>query len=99
MSPPADDADPRGLIAEAYRIDGIGEAECRTIFLDWALGLPAEADVPRLARAMLERAEARPDHPMTRVLRSATEATGRPRRRGGRGRVSGAGQPPPPRGR
>jgi hypothetical protein len=31
--------DPRGLIYEAYRME-IGPAECRSIFLDWALGLP-----------------------------------------------------------
>jgi len=29
--------DPRGLIFESYRIDGITIEECRMIFLDWAL--------------------------------------------------------------
>ena len=38
--------DPRGLIAEAYRMD-IGPEDCRTIFLDWALGLPEGAGPPR----------------------------------------------------
>ena len=32
--------DPKGLIRESYRIDGIGEAECRSILVDWALSLP-----------------------------------------------------------
>ena len=31
------DLDPMGLIRESYRIDGIGVAECRSIFLDWAI--------------------------------------------------------------
>jgi len=36
--------DPKGLIYEAYRIDGITKPECRTIFLDWALSLPVGRD-------------------------------------------------------
>ena len=36
--------DPKGLIREAYSIDGITKAECRSIFLDWALSLPLEND-------------------------------------------------------
>ncbi|MEZ5769853.1 MAG: hypothetical protein R3D80_21060 [Paracoccaceae bacterium] len=36
--------DPRGLIREAYRIEGIGPEEVRTIFLDWALSRPEGAD-------------------------------------------------------
>ena len=35
-------ADPRGLILEAYRMD-LGPEDCRTVFLDWALGLPEGA--------------------------------------------------------
>jgi hypothetical protein len=77
--------DPRGLIAEAYRIDGIGPAECRSIFLDWALGLPEGAGRTEI-RALLDRyGEAQPDHPMTAVLREGLEqAEASPRRRGGR---------------
>lgn len=73
--------DPKGLIHEAYRIDGITEAECRTIFLDWALsqtGDPAEI-IPRLLAA-----HDAPDHPMTRVLRDGLAAPARRGRRGGR---------------
>ncbi len=42
-----DDAlfDPKGLIRESFAIEGIGAPECRSIFLDWALGLPAGHDV------------------------------------------------------
>jgi hypothetical protein len=91
-----DDPDPRGLIAEAYRVPGIREAECRSVFLGWVLGLPEGADVPALARELLARPESAPGHPMTVVLQNATLAAGQPRRRGGRSRVSGAAPPPPP---
>jgi hypothetical protein len=82
MAPGHRDADdPKGLIREAYRIEGIAPAECRTIFLDWALsvdGPPAEA-IPRL----LARHD-RPDHPMSAVLREAFSQPARTGRRGGR---------------
>ena len=84
-----DTADPRGLIREAYRIEGITEADCRSIFLDWALGIPQDADMPAQLRLLLERhgAEA-PEHPMTGVLRAGLERGAKPRRRGGwRGRA------------
>ena len=77
------DIDPKGLIFEAYRIDGIGIEECRSIFLDWALSAPAGADMQAMIGALLAR-HARDDHPMTRVLREGLEDAGQPRRRGGR---------------
>ena len=39
-------ADPKGLVRESYRIDGITLGECRSIFLDWALSLVTGQDVP-----------------------------------------------------
>lgn len=84
------DSDPRGLIREAFRIEGIGEAECRSIFLDWALARPAGADEATEIAALLEAygAEA-PDHPMSRVLREGLSGAARPKgRRGGRRRRS-----------
>jgi len=63
------DIDPRGLLHEAYRIEGIGAADCRTIFLDWALGLPAEVDAAQaVRRAHAHYAPRFPRHPMTEVL-------------------------------
>ena len=80
--------DPRGLIREAYRIEGIGEADCRSIFFDWALGLPADTDPAGAARDLLAHHAAEPaDHPMTGLLREAAEGQGgragrrRPRQR------------------
>jgi len=74
--------DPGGLIAEAYRIDGIGPPECRSIFLDWVLKQPADGD-PRLAIATLLslHGSAAPDHPMTAVLREGLAPPPVPRRR------------------
>lgn len=70
--------DPKGLIAEAYRIDGITVGECRSIFLDWALSVADPA--PAIARLLAGR----PDHPMTQVLREGQAAPARTGRRGGR---------------
>ena len=84
-----DDIDPTGLIREAYRIEGITPGECRSIFVDWAIKLPAGI-VPQTAIArLLEAHTDAEDHPMTTVLREGLTASPTPRRRGGRsGRVT-----------
>ncbi len=74
--------DPKGLIAEAYRIDGITDPECRSIFLDWALSLPKDAEARPLIEVLLDR-HREEGHPMTAVLREGMERGGAPRRRGG----------------
>ena len=80
--------DPKGLIYEAYRIEGIGMQECRTIFLDWALSLPLERDTGAAIRRLLERHGEAASHPMTAVLREGLGGMAAPRRRGGwRGRA------------
>ncbi len=85
--------DPRELIREAYRIEGIGPADCRSIFLDWALGLPAGTPPAEAAAALLAHHAPPADHPMTALLREAAGGpAGRGRRRGGpRGRDRPAG--------
>ncbi|MAU51960.1 MAG: hypothetical protein CMN17_06185 [Roseovarius sp.] len=76
--------DAKGLIREAYRIEGIGPGECRSIFLDWALSAPEGAELRAALEALLARhAPANPDHPMTAVLREGLERAAVPRRRGG----------------
>ena len=76
--------DPRGLIEEAYRME-IGPEECRTVFLDWALGLPGAAGAAEIATLLAHYGPAHPDHPMTAVLREGVERPapppGRRRRR------------------
>ncbi len=83
------EADPKGLVRESYRIDGITGGECRSIFLDWALSLVVGQDVPAaLNRLIAEYAAANPGHPMNEVLALGLGPPAIPRRRGGRlGRV------------
>ena len=80
---PDDTADPKGLIAEAYRIEGVGAPECRSIFLDWALSLPEDLDQSEALQILLERHGAAEDHPMTAVLLEGQVKLTGPRRRGG----------------
>lgn len=77
--------DPTGLIREAFRMEGITEPECRTIFLDWALGVPKTVEVTQAVTALLTTyADAPADHPMTATLKAALSETGPAKRRGGR---------------
>ncbi len=82
--------DPRNLIHEAYRIEGIGAEECRAIFFDWAVGLDTGMDLTEAARRLhADLGAARPEHPMTTLLAEAAHgltpergrARGRRRRR------------------
>jgi hypothetical protein len=76
--------DPKGLMREAYRIDGISPSECRSIFLDWALSLPTGNDTHEALEHLLKQyGEDAPDHPMTDVLRQGLTKLTNPRRRGG----------------
>ena len=77
--------DRTGLIREAYRIEGITAAECRSIFVDWALKLPDDI-TPQSAIAELIGVYGNNDenHPMTLVLQQGLTAPHRPKRRGGR---------------
>ncbi|SDE18194.1 hypothetical protein [Limimaricola pyoseonensis] len=80
-----DAIDPKGLVREAYRIEGIGPEECRSIFLDWALSLPEDTDSAMAIRRLLERHATAPQgHPMTAVLVEGLNGSAPPKRRGGR---------------
>ena len=80
-----DARDPKGLIREAYRMQGITASECRTIFLDWALGVPAGVDAQAEVKGLLVQYADQPaDHPMTQTLLAALRDAGPARRRGGR---------------
>ncbi len=79
-----DENDPKGLIFEAYQIEGITKPECRTIFLDWALSLPLDTDTGPAIRLMLSTyGKTAPDHPMTEVMHEGLNGMAAPRRRGG----------------
>ncbi|MBK5935084.1 hypothetical protein C8N32_101148 [Rhodovulum imhoffii] len=81
-------ADPKRLVAESYRIEGITDGECRSIFIDWALSLPVGVDARQaIKRLLAEYRGTAPDHPMTAVLRAGLHKAPQARRRGGaRGR-------------
>jgi len=83
MKTRGDAHDPKALIAESYRIDGITEGDCRSIFLDWALSMPTDSDTAASLRVLLDR-HGIPGHPMTGVLTAGLTAAAPPRRRGGR---------------
>ena len=79
-----DELDPKGLIFEAYRIEGITMSECRSIFLDWALSLPGTGDTRSKLEGLLVRyGSTHPEHPMTKVMTEGLTAADKPRRRGG----------------
>ena len=79
------EADPKGLVRESYRIEGITPGECRSIFMDWALSIPVGRSVPDSVRVLIATyAIPEPDHPMSTVLQQALAQPEAPRRRGGR---------------
>lgn len=77
--------DPKGLVREAYNIEGITSGECRSIFLDWAINVPTDADPLAHIRFLLGHyAASNANHPMTATLQAALEAPAKTGRRGGR---------------
>ena len=81
---PRDPDDPKGLIREAYRIEGITDAECRSILVDWALSLAASDPRPAIEALLARHGADADDHPMTLVLREGLTEAPASRRRGGR---------------
>ena len=76
--------DPKGVIFEAYRIEGINSSQCRSIFLDWALSIPNGVDPKDLIKTLLTQyGDDTPDHPMTEVLQQGLQTMQAPGRRGG----------------
>lgn len=91
------EADPKGLVRESYRIEGITDGECRSIFMDWALSIPLGASVAESVQVLIATyARPAPDHPMSTVLQQALTAPDStpdaPRRRGGRAARQGPGR-------
>lgn len=85
MMTQTDPNDPKGLIAESFRMESVGPEECRSIFLDWALSQPDTPDPRTPITALLNRyAGLHPEHPMTQVLREGLQEPQRKGRRGGR---------------
>lgn len=95
-----DTIDPKGLIRESFLMEGISDAECRSILVDWALSLPAGSAPVAAMAALLERHAPNPAHPMARLLAEGRDGTAAaPRRRGGhKGRDRGPSAGPSSRG-
>ena len=85
MSKPVSSDDPRGLIRDAYQMEGITPAQCRTIFLDWALEPRGPGALRAAAKRLLQHySPPRPSHPMTEILQAAlVELPAPDKRRGG----------------
>ncbi|MEM6306975.1 MAG: hypothetical protein AAF701_03195 [Pseudomonadota bacterium] len=84
------DVDPKGLIRESYRIDGITLAECRTIFFDWAVQVPVSDDPKDYIQTCLDHYSGdHPDHPMTQTLTEGLAPRPVAKRRGGRAKRVG----------
>ena len=85
-----DPNDPKGLILEAFRIEGITASECRSIFVDWALSVQASDHAPLIEALLKRHADDPQDHPMKAVLTEGLAAKPPSGRRGGRAaRVQG----------
>lgn len=79
-----DALDPKGLIYESFRIEGIDASQCRSVFLDWALSLPLETDTAAAIKTLLARyAPQNEGHPMLGVFNEGLQTMAAPRRRGG----------------
>ena len=78
--------DPKGLIRESYNIENISMAQCRTIFFEWAVQIPADINATDYIEAGLAYYAPRnpPNHPMTQVMRDGLKPAETARRRGGR---------------
>ncbi len=79
-----DPNDPKGLIYEAFRIDGITVGECRSIFMDWALSVSVEDHTPLISALLARHRSDRDDHPMKAVLTEGLSPKPASGRRGGR---------------
>ncbi len=82
-------ADPKGLIRESYRIEGITPGECRSIVLDWAVSLAPGTETRLALKRVIAEYAADSAHPMSGVLEAGLARPPKPARRGGRkGRLS-----------
>lgn len=76
--------DPKGLIREAFLIDGISIYECRSIFVDWALSVQVSDHAPLIEALLAHHADDPADHPMKAVLVEGLAEKPPAKRRGGR---------------
>lgn len=74
--------DPKGLINDGFRIEGITLGECRSVFVDWALSIEVEVR-PALEALLAHYEDENVGHPMLDVLREGLAEPAVKGRRGG----------------
>ena len=63
------DYDNKNLISDSFKIDGITDVECRSIFFGWVLDTNNNLDINEAIITLYEKyALSYPNHPMTKVL-------------------------------
>ena len=63
------DYDPKKLISESFKIHGITDVECRSIFFGWVLDSNNNFDINEALKILYQKyALYHPKHPMTKVL-------------------------------
>ena len=63
------DYDPKKLISESFKINGISDVECRSIFFGWVLDVDSRLDINLAIKTLHEKYSlSNPTHPMTKVL-------------------------------
>ena len=66
--------DKRGLIYESYKIKDISNSDCRSIFLDWLLGLDENLDpLEEIKNLYKKYSDEFENHPMTLTLREGIQ--------------------------
>ena len=76
--------DPKRLIFESFQMDAITEAECKSIFLDWALSMPSEVGTTDALKQLIAIYGDQENHPMLEILNAGLHrVSAPPKRRGG----------------
>lgn len=76
------DYDPKKLISESFKINGISDEECRSIFFGWVLDFDSRIDINLAIKTLHEKYSlSNPMHPMTSVLLEGLSVGYRAKRR------------------
>ena len=76
------DYDPKKLISESFKINGISDEECRSIFFGWVLDFDTRLDINLAIKTLHEKYSlSNPTHPMTSVLLEGLSGSCRAKRR------------------
>ena len=69
------DYDPKQLISESFKINGISDEECRSIFFGWVLDFDSRLDINLAIKTLHEKYSlSNPTHPMTCLVYTSDAA-------------------------